>query len=550
MAIAKPSTCANCPYYNIGKGFVHGTGTITPRFIIVAQSPGAEELTYDPPTPLVGTTGKMVNKILYDLGVKRSELYVTNIIKCQPPNDELPKAELFSQIVDYCTSHYLERELKIVHGDIIALGGLSFQHLTGKKASVWKYRGYPFPCTADNSGRTVISTIHPAAIFKSKIGSAADQPPGAVITAIRRDFEKMVRGCHEVKPHINTTPTEKEVDEYVKECLHEGVVAVDIETTGFEKDQAEVFEAANTITLIGLSCHDNEAVVVSPEHFLRLDALFNGDVRHVGHNYISDLISLLPVFGRKFPDIPFEDTMLQFHACYSDMPKGLSTVASFYTNYTYWKDWWKGKDRDYDLFKQYNGYDAASTWLCYRALCGEVRKWGVEETYLSMLALCDYAYEFYVYGLPLNVDNAMKQEMAARMEMDQLEKALQQLWPDFNIRSSKQVLELLYSRLKLPPQYTAVNRQAKKLTAGQEALQTLFELLSTKKPALAQVVLAIKQYKTLQKLAEYTGIWRYGKAIHPSLKITATATGRLESRNPNTMQMPEEIRTMFVADCD
>lgn len=71
---------------------VPGVGPKPCRWMIIGEAPGADEVAHNPPTPFVGQAGRLLNKCLSNVGLNRSDFYITNILKWRPPynRDPLP----------------------------------------------------------------------------------------------------------------------------------------------------------------------------------------------------------------------------------------------------------------------------------------------------------------------------------------------------------------------------------------------------------------------------------------------------------------------------
>ena len=106
--------------------------------MFVGEAPGEEEDRTG--RPFVGKAGQLLTKILQSVGLKREEVYITNIIKCRPPGNRTPA----QSEMDSCFP-YLEAQIAIINPSIIiTLGGTSTLYLLGKKEPISKLRGQWF----------------------------------------------------------------------------------------------------------------------------------------------------------------------------------------------------------------------------------------------------------------------------------------------------------------------------------------------------------------------------------------------------------------------
>jgi len=96
--------------------------------MVVGQNPGSEEVVLG--TPFVGASGKVFDEVVsQETGLKREDLYITNIVHCHTPDNRKPvKSEMVN------CERFLDEEIKIVRPKVIvALGGIAFERLTGMR---------------------------------------------------------------------------------------------------------------------------------------------------------------------------------------------------------------------------------------------------------------------------------------------------------------------------------------------------------------------------------------------------------------------------------
>ena len=109
--------CKNCPLHKGRTNTVPGEGNINNRLMFVGEGPGADEDAQG--RPFVGRSGKLLGKIIESVGLKREDLYITNIVKCRPPENRNPKEEE----MEACNS-YLEAQIAVIKPRIIVTVGL------------------------------------------------------------------------------------------------------------------------------------------------------------------------------------------------------------------------------------------------------------------------------------------------------------------------------------------------------------------------------------------------------------------------------------------
>src|SRR5438445_10336005 len=134
------------------KNAVPGSGNIQSEIIFIGEAPGrSEDLQGE---PFVGTAGQILSEALEYAGLKRSDIYITNVVKCRPPNNRQPLKEE----QDACREHLL-KELEIIRPKMICiLGNTAFSSLLNGN-SITKNRGK----IIHRAGQLYFVTIHPAA---------------------------------------------------------------------------------------------------------------------------------------------------------------------------------------------------------------------------------------------------------------------------------------------------------------------------------------------------------------------------------------------------
>ena len=108
--------CKKCRLWQGAKHGVPGEGPLNAKVILVGQNPGVSE--DEAGRPFVGRAGKFLTKVLAENGIKREELFITNIVKHISPNNRKP----FSDEIAACVP-YLTTQISIINPKIIVLLG-------------------------------------------------------------------------------------------------------------------------------------------------------------------------------------------------------------------------------------------------------------------------------------------------------------------------------------------------------------------------------------------------------------------------------------------
>lgn len=147
-------TCNRCSLSKSRKFSVPGSGNFQTNVIFIGEAPGRnEDLTGK---PFVGTAGKILSEALEYAGFTRDSVYITNVVKCRPPNNRKP----IKEEVESCRQH-LQKELDFIRPKIICiLGNTAYGSLLDGKA-ITKNRGR----LIKKDEQLYFVTVHPAAVI-------------------------------------------------------------------------------------------------------------------------------------------------------------------------------------------------------------------------------------------------------------------------------------------------------------------------------------------------------------------------------------------------
>lgn len=141
------------PEYFDEKRFVPAVGPEDAEVMLVGEAPGANEV--EEGEPFVGRAGEKMNDVLNDIGVERSELYITNLVKIRPPDNRDPKKDEIE-----AWAPLLEEEIEKVDPDIIlTLGNFASKEMLDTSKGITQIHGRIFT----RNGRKIMPIFHPAA---------------------------------------------------------------------------------------------------------------------------------------------------------------------------------------------------------------------------------------------------------------------------------------------------------------------------------------------------------------------------------------------------
>jgi DNA polymerase len=136
---------------------VFGVGNPEAKVMFLGEAPGADEDRQG--EPFVGAAGQLLNRIIEACKLKRSDVYICNILRCRPPGNRTPAPDEAANCREY-----LEGQIEIVDPDyIVCLGSVAAKNLLDSMESIGKLRGRFF-----NYGRSkVVCTYHPAYLLRN-----------------------------------------------------------------------------------------------------------------------------------------------------------------------------------------------------------------------------------------------------------------------------------------------------------------------------------------------------------------------------------------------
>jgi uracil-DNA glycosylase len=164
--------CTKCRLSNGRTQVVFGVGAPHADVMFIGEGPGYHEDKQG--EPFVGAAGQLLTKMLGEIGLARSDVYIANVVKCRPPGNRDPLPDE----IDSCKP-YLDGQIRTIDPRlIVTLGNFATRFILDRPASISRVRGQRF----EIGGRVVMPTFHPAAILHGG-GEASAQ-----FQALRSDF--------------------------------------------------------------------------------------------------------------------------------------------------------------------------------------------------------------------------------------------------------------------------------------------------------------------------------------------------------------------------
>jgi len=172
------TNCTKCELCKTRTNSVPGKGNFQSDVIFVGEAPGRNE--DEKGEPFVGVAGKKLSAALEEAGVSREEVYITNIVKCRPPNNRVPNT-----VERETCKNYIRQEISIIKPKIICvLGNTAFNSMLGG-SEITKFRGK----VVRKDNQLYFLTVHPAATIYNQ----------ELITVLNKDIKKLFGIIKELK---------------------------------------------------------------------------------------------------------------------------------------------------------------------------------------------------------------------------------------------------------------------------------------------------------------------------------------------------------------
>lgn len=174
--LAEVKGCVRCSELAAArKNVVFGAGNADADLMFIGEAPGASE--DEQGLPFVGQAGKLLEKLLVEIGLTRAEVFIANVLKCRPPGnrDPLPVE------IENCRE-YLYRQVELIQPKVIcSLGNFSTKLLRGDPTGITRLHGQPQPLTLGSRTVRLYPIFHPAAALYTP----------RMLETLREDFSRL-----------------------------------------------------------------------------------------------------------------------------------------------------------------------------------------------------------------------------------------------------------------------------------------------------------------------------------------------------------------------
>jgi len=521
---------------------------------IVGESLGPEEETHE--EYFIGKSGKLLDKLLKEVGLIRQIIHITNVVKVKIPSTPDKEAYLNSinlSIQDFIP--YLKEELDRVKPTIIlALGALALKILTNE-TEISKWRGSVLDCTLTTLPTPVLATFHPAYLARGQM---------ALYPYVRHDIKRFAERAFSIESEDDSyeqliDPSLTQVLDYLHD-IHQNSTSTcfDIETV-----------AKQRITCIGWTKNPNSAICIPFRHqglknrwqkheqIIILNAMKEVYARpgltKIAQELHYDAHFLLPLLG--FPREPIFDTKYAHALIHPDARHDLGFLTSIYTKMSFHKDEakdWEEKNLPHDqTLWEYNIKDVITTHRIYEKEKKDLKEVDLYNFFTGyIMPFRRVLFEMEHKGM--NIDVEQKDAWTKFVEEEELPIAQDILnkitGRELNPNSSKQIGEYLES-LGLPVARTEKGN----FTVKEDKLEELIARYPVYRKMLKQIlctrVLKSKDLGTYLKANVSTdNRMRTSYGTDKTGRLSSKANHRGEGTN--IQNQPKKFRTYYIPDKD
>lgn len=495
---------------------VQPSGPLPARIFLCGEAPGEQEVLRN--TPFVGPSGYELDRMLHEVGIMRSECFITNVCRQRPPTHYKNGKRQVNDIGSWTSPlktcpnkewqwknglwysqeiaeglELLEKEIALCQPSVIvAFGNLALWALSGN----WSIKNWRGSLLQHPSGATLVPTWHPAYILRDWSQRSLAMTDLRRVAKVLREGPPLRRDhSYIIAPNIHTAlSTLQHIEEL---AAHEPIhVSADIETRHGHIDCIGFgwsLKDAICLPFLRYGGADYWGEAEELELLRGIRRLFsNSNVLISGQNWSYDAQYILRHWGIKVA--PAHDTMLGHHVCWPGTEKALDIQSSLYCeHHIYWKDENKEASLKQDDYKrwEYNCTDCVRTWEIAEVQVPMIEKLGLQEQHLFQHRMWHRAFDAMTLGIA--VDKELKASLSHSLDEEFKQR---QTWMkevighELNIRSPKQLAEFFYKDLKLP---IIKKRATGAITTDDEALTKL----AVKEPILRPILRRIGEMRSL-----------------------------------------------------
>jgi uracil-DNA glycosylase family 4 len=442
------SDCKHCPLRDRKRVWGEYPSDFKPNLLLVGESPGKEENIEG--KPFVGPAGRFLNSVLHEADIQRHHAWVTNLISCQPPLNDLDSEEGIRALA--CCKKGWEAETfaacKTVR--LVMPLGTKPSRAFGIEDGITKARGSIY----QKENLLILPTFHPSYLLRGM-----KKEESTWIGDFKKAKDILTNGYKAPKERFNLFPNVEQLEVFSRRASASKLpVAIDLETTSLRPEGGKII-------VIGLAL-DGESAISVP--FLSQGGK---DYWHPGDlNAVRDILSKLfkqkeCLFQNALFDVPYlqyngfsfgkdpHDVMLMHHLIHAELPHNLGYIVSVYGMTPYWKGEVLGRESHLlslpdEQLRTYNLRDAVVLHQVFPHLLADLKEFHLDHIYETITRpLIFPVAEMYLKGFKLDPEALKKWKRDLLSKRTRLQKKLfelAQLPESFSLSSDDHLRLLIF----------------------------------------------------------------------------------------------------------
>jgi uracil-DNA glycosylase len=168
-------SCETCALHQTRTNVVFGAGNADAELMFIGEAPGANEDKMG--LPFVGQAGKLLDKLLGEIGLERGDVFIANVLKCRPPDNRDPHP----QEIEACQG-YLRQQVELIEPTVICtLGNFSTKLLRADTTGISRLHGHDEVRIIGSRAVRLYPLYHPAAALYTP----------SMLDTLRSDFQRI-----------------------------------------------------------------------------------------------------------------------------------------------------------------------------------------------------------------------------------------------------------------------------------------------------------------------------------------------------------------------